>query len=296
MLAAAGRIPEVAAVAPIGAPADPSHVQHLFAEATPEIEAAGEAEVVLAGRRFRIQKQFLEDIRGHTLEAEVGRLRKALLVLHAPGDETVGIENASRIFLAAKHPKSFVALDAADHLLSRREDAVYAVEVIGAWASRYVGGPGTEAARWPTATPDEVVVEESGEGTFTQLISAGPHHLRADEPPSVGGGDTGPTPYGLLAASLGACTSMTLRLYARRKGLPLDKVRVTLAHDKIHAEDCEECETRIGKIDRIERRLELTGALDEEQRAKLLEIADKCPVHRALESEVLVETRLDEAS
>ena len=293
VLAAAGRVPEAVAVATIGAPADPAHVRHLFQDARPEIEARGEAEVLLAGRSFRIKRQFLEDIEGARLEDALSKLRKALLVFHAPQDATVGIDNAARIFAAARHPKSFVSLDDADHLLTRREDAVYVAEVLSAWASRYLDLPSAGAPL--EAAPGTVVVQEAGEGRFAQRIAAGPHALRADEPLSVGGNDSGPNPYDLLLAGLGACTSMTLRLYAERKGWPLERVAVTLRHDKIHAEDCAECETREGRIDRIERRVSLEGVLDEAQRARLLEIANRCPVHRTLESEVLVTTTLDPA-
>ena len=299
VLAAAGEIPEAVAVATIGAPAEPAHLTHLFQEATPEIEARGEAEVLLGGRPFRIKKQFLEDISEQTLTAAVGSLRKALLVFHGPLDQTVGIENAGKIFAAAKHPKSFVSLDDADHLLSRKADAVYVAQVLAAWAARYLGdaaevesAAATKAPAGPTAAPGTVVVQEAGTGRFAQRIAAGPHVLSADEPPSVGGGDTGPTPYDLLLAGLGACTSMTVRMYAARKGWPLERTTVTLKHDKIHAEDCADCETREGRIDRIERRLDLGGALDDAQRAKLLEVADKCPVHRTLHSEVSIVTEL----
>jgi uncharacterized OsmC-like protein/alpha/beta superfamily hydrolase len=288
VLAAAGEVPEAVAVATIGAPADPAHVAAHFTAARPEIEAAGEAEVLLVGRPFRIKKQFLEDIAGQKLEGAIGGLRKALMVFHAPRDATVGIDNAGRIFTAAKHPKSFVSLDDADHLLSRKSDAVYVAEVLAAWAGRYLEDAAQEIDL--RAPAGKVVVEESGEGKFTQRIAAGAHQLRADEPESFGGLDSGPSPYDLVLAGLGACTSMTLRLYAERKGLALEKTRVTLTHDKIHAEDCADCETKAGKIDRIERVIDLKGALDAEQRARLLEIADKCPVHRTLEGEILIET------
>jgi len=288
VLAAAQRVPEAKAVATVAAPAEPAHVAAHFTEARPEIEAAGEAEVLLVGRPFRIKKQFLDDIEQHRLEAAIGGLKKALMVFHAPRDATVGIDNASRIFLAAKHPKSFVSLDDADHLLSRKSDAIYVAEVLAAWAGRYLGAG--EAAPELRAKAGEVIVEETGEGRFTQRIAAGPHRLRADEPESVGGLDSGPGPYDLLLAGLGACTSMTLRMYAERKGLPLERTRVTLTHDKIHASDCADCETKEGKIDRIERRIQMTGDLTAEQRQRLLEIADKCPVHRTLHSEIVIAT------
>ena len=290
VLAAAPDIPEAVAVATVGAPAEPAHVRHLFQAARPEIEAKGEAEVLLAGRPFRIRKQFLEDIEKQKLAASIGAMRKALMVFHAPRDATVGIENAGEIFQAAKHPKSFVSLDDADHLLSRKQDAVYVANVLAAWAGRYLDQPDeTEALQ---AAPGTVVVQETGEGRFTQRIAAGKHALGADEPADYGGDDTGPTPYDLLLAGLGACTTMTVRMYAARKRLPLDRVTVTLSHKKIHAEDCAGCETREGRIDRIARSLTLEGPLDEAQQARLLEIADKCPVHRTLKSEVLIETEL----
>jgi putative redox protein len=289
VLAAAPRIPGALAVATIGAPAEPAHVAHLFQEAKPEIEARGEAEVLLAGRPFRIKKQFLDDISGQKLTENLGSLRKALMVFHGQNDTTVGIENAAKIFTAAKHPKSFVSLDRADHLLSRKADANYVASVLAAWAGGYLGAEGSDEAL--TAKPNTVVVQETGEGRFTQRIAAGRHALRADEPESVGGTNTGPTPYDLLLAGLGACTSMTMRLYAMRKSWPLDQVTVTLSHEKIHADDCAQCETTEGKLDRIERRIAMTGALDQAQQAKLMEIADKCPVHRTLHSEVAIETK-----
>ncbi|WP_340119741.1 alpha/beta fold hydrolase [Pelagibius sp. 7325] len=288
VLAAAAQVPEAKAVATIAAPADPAHVAEHFTEQRAEIESAGEAEVLLVGRPFRIKKQFLEDIEGHRLETAIGGLRKALIVFHAPRDAVVGIDNASRIFLAAKHPKSFVSLDDADHLLSRKSDAIYVAEVLAAWAGRYLGMTQERDEKPPEG---HVVVEETGEGRFTQRIASGRHVLRADEPESVGGQDSGPSPYDLLLASLGACTSMTLRIYADHKGLALEKTRVTLSHSKIHAEDCAHCETKEGKLDRIERRIELTGQLSGAERQRLLEIADRCPVHRTLHSEILIETQ-----
>ena len=297
VLAAAERVPEAVAVATIGAPSDPAHLGRLFATARAEIEAEGDALVTIAGRSFRVRRQFLDDIAGHKLKESIARLGRALMVFHAPRDEVVGIEHAGEIFVAARHPKSFVSLDDADHLLTRRADADYVAEVLVAWASRYL--PPIEAvAPAPRAETGEVVVLETGDGRFAQLVRVGRHELRADEPTSVQGGlDSGPSPYDYLLAGLGACTSMTLRLYAERKGLPLERVVVRLTHDKIHAEDCADCETREGMLDQIERTLELAGPLDAATRQRLLEIADKCPVHRTLTSEVKIRTRLaDEAA
>jgi uncharacterized OsmC-like protein/pimeloyl-ACP methyl ester carboxylesterase len=284
VLAAAGRIPEARAVVTIGSPFRPSHVLHLVADQD-RIRAEGEAEVDIGGRPVRIRREFIDDLERHDPERAAGTLRKALLILHSPRDAIVGIDNAAQIFMAAKHPKSFVSLDDADHLLTRAADAAYAAELIAAWASRYLDAQPQEAFAG-------VRVVEALEGKFAVEVLAGRHRLRADEPAAAGGSDTGPSPYDLLAAALGACTAMTIRLYATRKGLPLERVSVELSHDKVHAADCAQCETKEGRVDRIERVLTLEGALDEAQRAKLLEIADKCPVHRTLHSEVVIATRL----
>ncbi len=255
-----------------------------------DIERDGVGEVEIAGRRFRIRREMIDDLASQTLEGRLGTLKRALLVMHAPFDNIVGIDNASDIFLAAKHPKSFVSLDGADHLLGRRADAEYAADVIAGWVGRYLPA---DPRPTPDVEPHEVFIEEAGYGKFATDIQAGPHRLRADEPPSVGGDDSGPTPYGLLAAALGACTTMTLRMFADRKNWPLDHVSATVVHDKIHARDCEECETKTGRIDRFDRSLRIEGdALSEEQRARLLEIADRCPVHRTLHQEVEVRTRV----
>lgn len=291
VLAAAGEIPEVKAVATIGAPADPAHVAGHFAAARPEIEARGEAEVEIAGRTFRIGKGFLDDIEGQKLEHAIGGLRRALLVFHAPGDGVVGIENAERIYKAAKHPKSFVSLDDADHMLSRKADAAWVAGVLSSWAGRYIGSDEPDVA--PVEAPEEgqVTVEETREGHFTQQVRAGRHVMIADEPHAVGGDDRGPGPYNYLLAGLGACTSMTMRMYAERKGWPLERVSVSLRHAKIHARDCADCETAEGKIDEIEREIQISGDLDDQQRERLMEIADKCPVHRTLTSENRIRTR-----
>lgn len=290
VLAAAARAPEAVAVATIGAPVDPAHVAENFACDVDRIEAEGEAEVTLAGRKFTIQKQFLDDIAAQPMKEAIGNMRKALIVFHSPRDEIVDIGNAAEIYMAAKHPKSFVSLDDADHLLTRKEDASYVAGVLAAWVDRYL--PSEESREPARGEVGEVVVSENGIGKLSQDITVGSHVLAADEPESVGGDDTGPTPYQLLSAALGACTTMTMRLYADRKEWPLERAAVTIRHDKIHAKDCEDCETREGKVDEFIREIELTGPLDGEQRDRLLEIAEKCPVHRTLHSEVTVTTRL----
>jgi putative redox protein len=211
--------------------------------------------------------------------------------MHSPTDDTVGIDNATHIFVAAKHPKSFVSLAGADHLLTDKRDAGYVADVIAAWAERYLDPVAPEQTASPGEAPRSVVVRETRNSKFQQDVSVGPHHLLADEPVAAGGEDSGPGPYDFVLAGLGACTSMTMRLYADRKSLPLERVTVTLKHSKIHAEDCAECETKAGMLDQIDRVITMEGALDAEQRKKLLEIADKCPVHRTLTSEIHIVTR-----
>jgi uncharacterized OsmC-like protein/alpha-beta hydrolase superfamily lysophospholipase len=298
VLAAAHRVPEAAAVATIAAPADPVHVAHLFTDKRAEIEAEGEAEVLLVGRPFRIRKQFLDDVANQNSAEKLAKLGKALLIFHAPRDQIVGIENAGAIFQAARHPKSFVSLDDADHLLTRRADAIYVADVLAAWADRYIG---VAEKRLPEPmAPEEgtVVVSERGAdpargiSRLAQEILVGHHRLTADEPTEGGGSDLGPNPYDLLLAALGACTSMTLRLYADHKQWPLERTTVHLTHQKVHAADCADCETREGKIDQIEREIEIAGPLDTQQRQRLLEIAEKCPVHRTLHSEIKIRSRL----
>ena len=290
MLAAARQIPEARAVVAIAAPSDPAQVTGLFKDRIEAIRAQGEVDVLLAGRPFTIKREFLDDIAEHSLMARIRNLHKALLIMHSPTDDTVGINNATRIFVAAKHPKSFVSLAGADHLLSEKRDSAYVANVIAAWAGRYLEPAAAAPAAEPGEVPRSVVVRETRGGKFQQTVSVGPHRLSADEPIAAGGEDTGLAPYDFLLAGLGACTSMTMRLYAERKSLPLERVTVTLRHSKIHAQDCAECETREGMLDRIERVITMQGALDGEQRRKLMEIADKCPVHRTLTSEVHIVT------
>jgi uncharacterized OsmC-like protein/fermentation-respiration switch protein FrsA (DUF1100 family) len=291
ILAAAAQIPDAKAVVTIAAPSDPAYVTGLFADRVADIRAEGKVEVSLAGRPFHISREFLDDIAEHNLMAHVNKLRRPLLVMHAPTDDTVGIDNATRIFLAAKHPKSFVSLADADHLLTDRRDAAYVADVIAAWAERYLEPAAPEQDAVSDKAPRNVVVRETRNSKLQQTVTIGPHHLLADEPVAAGGEDSGPGPYDFLLAGLGACTSMTMRLYADRKSLPLERVTVTLKHSKIHAEDCAECETRAGMLDQIDRVIAMEGALDAEQREKLMEIADKCPVHRTLTSEIRIVTR-----
>lgn len=287
VLAAAPRISSVNAVVTIGAPFDPEHVTHNFADS--RMDADGTLNVMLAGRPMRIGKGFLEDVSAANLEADISGLKAALLVMHAPRDAIVGVENATQIFTAARHPKSFVTLDDADHLVSRPQDAEYAAEVISAWAGRYLD---LSPPSPPPGAPEGVVrVAEADPAGFLQDVQNGPyHHLLADEPLAYGGTNKGMSPYGFLAAGLGTCTSMTIRMYARRKGWKLTNVRVDVTHDKVHAQDAEHAAPN--KIDRFIREITLEGPLDVDQRTRLMEIADRCPVHQTLERASEVETRL----
>ena len=289
VIRAASKIPSAKAVAVIGSPYDPAHVKHLFEGVKNEIEEKGEADVLLEGRPFKIKKQFIDDLPGKDPAEVLSKLRKALLVLHSPIDDVVGIENAGKIFMAAKHPKSFVSLDHADHLLSDKKDSLYAGAIIAAWAGKYVDRG--EAEKEPA---EGVVITLTGSDGYTTDIRAGRHSLTADEPEDAGGADMGPTPYDYLLSGLGACTGMTLRMYADYKKIPLDSVTVKLNHEKIHASDCDTCETKSGKLDVIERVIDLEGDLSDDVKRKMLEIADKCPVHRTLHSEIVVKTRLKE--
>ncbi len=292
VLAAAGDIPEVKGVVTIGAPADAEHVVHNFNGSLARIEEDGQAEVTLAGRKFTIQKQFLEDVQESRLEDRIANLKRGLLILHSPIDHVVGIENASRIFMAARHPKSFVSLDQADHLLSKSEDAIYAARIIAGWASRYLGPEKSDGHR----AIDNVMVSETGDGKFQNTVAAGAHSLLADEPVSVGGTDTGPSPYDFLSVALGACTSMTIRMYADFKKIELGAISVEVKHAKVHADDCSDCTdsqmTKGGKIDRFERHISVDGGVPEELENKILMIADKCPVHKTLKSGASIVTNI----
>lgn len=285
---AASILASVKAVATIGAPSSPKHVKHLLRSNLAEIQEKGLSTVNIGGRDFTVKAQFLQDLETQKLKDILGDLNKSLLILHSPQDETVEITNAEEIYRFARHPKSFVSLDGANHLLTEKEDSLYAGQVIAAWAYRYLDIQPTEKL----STRHEVVTHLAAEDDFTTQVRVGNHYLTIDEPEEFGGKNFGPSPYDLLSASLGACTSMTLHMYARRKNWPLKNVETHVNHHKTHFKDCENCETSSAKIDVFEREIVLEGELDDQQRKKLLEIANKCPVHRTLESKAVVNTQL----
>ena len=290
-IVAAGQLDGVKAVVTIGAPSDAGHVIEQFKESVPEIEAEGAAQVNLGGRPFTLSKSFVDDVRAASVREAAEGLRKPLLILHAPGDAVVGIDNATNLFLAAKHPKSFVSLDRADHLLTGKDDAGFVVDVISGWAGRYIGADTAPAKTAPQQVNKTVVRETLANGPYQNEVLIGGRRFLADEPASVGGADTGPDPYAWVTAGLGACTSMTLRMYANRKGWPLERVTVGLDHAKKHADDCVDCGPQ-DRIDVFTRYIQIDGDLDDDQRQRLLEIADRCPVHRTLEHGAKVETHL----
>ena len=289
VLAVAHKVPESVAVVTIGSPSDAAHVAHNFAAHIDDIEANGEAEVNLAGRKFKIKKQFLDDINSYNT-GHISKLKKALLVMHSPADTVVNISEAEKIYQAALHPKSFVSLDSTDHLLSNKNDSEYAAAVIAAWASRYV--PSDAEIYQSKVAQGHVLVEEK-DHKFTQHVSTASHYWLADEPVKVGGKNAGPDPYDHLLAGLGACTSMTLRMYAQRKNLPIEHIKVELTHTRNYIDDCDNCEQQNG-IEAIVRNISFIGDFTEQQTERFLEIADKCPVHKTLHSNVTVVSKLVE--
>ena len=288
VLAASKYIESAKVVISVAAPADAEHVIHNFSDYIEEIETKGVAKVKFGNRILTIRKQFLEDLRAQNVTKDLGNVRKAFLIMHSPTDNTVGIENASRIYAAAKHPKSFVSLDKADHLLTKAEDAAYVAATITTWASRYLPKEEDKTQKWE----GHVKVSETGASKFQNWVQAGPHGFMADEPKKYGGTETGPTPYNLLAAALGACTSMTLRNYASLKELEIGKINVDVEYSKIHIEDCNSCEdSESGLIDQFERRIAIQGEVDEAVKTRMLEIADRCPVHKTLENNAVIVTK-----
>jgi uncharacterized OsmC-like protein/alpha/beta superfamily hydrolase len=301
-LAAARQIESVRAVVTINAPATAEHVKHLFVDTHNEILNNQSAKVSLGGRSFTIQKQFVDDLNRHNTLDHINQLGKALLVFHSPVDKVVSIDEATRIYVAAKHPKSFISLDHADHLLSDKGDADYVAAVIVAWVSRYlteISAP--EKSSVDNHRDDSLPVIQSGtvivrelDKNFTREILTQQHRFISDEPIKLGGSDLGANPYELLLAALGSCTSMTLRMYANHKKLDLESIEVTLRHGRVHLDDCAKCDEKNTLIDKIHREIRLVGQLNEDQRKRLLEIADRCPVHKTLMNEIVVETKLIE--
>lgn len=289
-IVAGSKMESIRAVATIGAPSAISHITHLFKNDLSTIEAEGSAEVSIGGRPFTIKKHFIDSLELKDLSSIVKSMRKPLLIAHSPQDRIVDIRNASELYKAAWHPKSFLSLDRADHLLTSEEDSHYVGDVLSSWAKRYIDiKPAT-----PAASDSQVVAQIAGDDYTTQ-IKARQHSLTADEPVSLGGNDLGPNPYELLSAGLGACTAITVKMYANRKKWDLKEVFVHLDHGKVHAEDSAHTEVnQTQKIDQFTREIELVGDLDDTQRARLLEIANKCPVHRTLHNKIVIKTTLRE--
>ncbi len=294
VLHAGSRIESTRAVVTIGAPADPAHLKRSLKDSRKKIETEGQAEIAIGGKSFIIKKQFLDDLEKIQMQKAIRNLKKPLLILHSPLDEIVDPENAAIIFKAAFHPKSFISLDRADHLLSNEEDAIYTGSVIAAWAEKYVYRP--DQRKWVEDPKDNRVIARIGQTLYRTDILANGHHLIADEPRAVGGGNLGPTPYDLLVSGLGACTCMTLRMYADRKKWPVESISVRLNHQKIHADECQNCETQSGKLDQIDLEIDIKGDLDQDQKKRMMEIAEKCPVHRTLHSEMVTNTVLADPS
>ena len=283
---AAAERPSVNALATVATPDDLTHLKTRLPDAMDEVKTNGSTTINLGGSDIELGRPFVESLEEADLSKQLREINCPLLILHSPEDRVVGIESAAKLYRAARHPKSFICIDGADHLLSGQEDPRFAGRTIGLWAERYVQVDEPADERKDRGT----VTVHTGRDQYYTELTAGPHELVADEPTSSGGTDRGPTPYEFLASGLGACTSMTLRMYADRKEWPLEGVTVELKHERIHAEDCERCETEEGQVDHITRTVKLEGDLTEEQRKRLIEIAEKCPVHRTLTSETVVET------
>mgnify|MGYP002635670177 CR=1 FL=1 len=285
-IVAGSQIDSIRAISTIGAPSDPAHVRQLIQSGVGAIEAEGEAEINIGGRPFIIRQQFLEDIAAQKLTAILKDLRKPIMVLHSPQDTIVGIENAAEIYKSAWHPKSFISLDGADHLLSNSRDSRYAGQMIATWAMKYAE---LEVADTILSNYDAAALITGGDG-YTTRIKLGTHEIVADEPVSAGGFDFGPSPYELVSAGLAACTAMTMKMYANRKEWKIDEIVVHVKHDRRHIDDCVDCEDPKLKIDYFDKKIELKGDLDEAQRQRILDIASRCPVHKTLLSEIRIST------
>ncbi len=282
---AAEKLDAVKAVVTLGAPSEPKHVKHLFEEGIEEIKREGRAKVNIGGRPFYISREFVEDLEAKNLSEVLADLRKAVLIMHAPQDQVVDISNAATLYQHAHHPKSFISLDKADHLLTAEVESRYAGEIISTWVKKYLPAEISEN----DTEGHQVKVRLFGKG-YTSEILTPYHHLLADEPKSVGGENLGPTPYDLLMAALGTCTVMTLKMYAERKGWNSDEIVVFMNHDKVHKHDSQDFDKPGAKVSRFTRIIQISGETTDEMKTKLLEIADKCPVHRTLHEDIIVET------
>lgn len=288
VLKAGAQLDSVEALVTIGAPSEPAHVLKQFSGDVGKIEREGIAEVDLGGRSFSIKQQFVDDVRSNRVLEDIGAARKALLVMHSPIDQTVSIGEAEKIYSAVKHPKSFIGLDGADHLLTRKADSEFVAAMISEWAGRYVS---TNSSNQQASAAEGHVLVEEHDRKFARRVTTDAHNWLADEPRSVGGGDLGPDPYEHLLAALGTCTSMTIRMYANRKKLALDDVKVTLHHTRDHLRDCEGCDESPMKLETLHREIQFSGELSDAERSRLLEIADRCPVHRTLEGNLAITTQ-----
>lgn len=291
ILAVSEDIPEAKAVVTIGAPAEPNHVLKQFSAHIDEINQHGCKQIELAGRSFSIKKQFIDDLNTYSVVERISKLRKPLLIFHSPIDTTVSIDQAKKIYTAAKHPKSFISLDKADHLLMNKQDSEYVADTIQAWAQRYLSAP-IKAQENDTLIKNGHVIVKEKNHAFLRTIITDSHEFLSDEPIRVGGSNLGPTPYDLLLASLGSCTSMTLRMYANQKKFNITKIEVRLRHDRVHNEDCQACLDGKFIQDVIYRELIIEGDINQKQRQRMLQIADLCPVHKTLHNEIDIQTIL----
>jgi putative redox protein len=283
ILHAANKIKSAKGIVTIGSPYQPSHAAHLFEESVEEIKEKGRANVTIGGRPFTVNAELLKSLNSNDSEKIIAELDRALLVLHSPQDRIVGIENAEKIYKAAKHPKSFISMDGADHLLSEKLDSMYVGDIISSWLNRYLIIQEDDLL----STKHQAAAQTNADSLTTEVIADG-HPLIADEPKNLGGNDLGASPYGLLSAALASCTSLTLQLYAQRKKWDLKVATVHVNHCKIDDEESSR------KIDYFVRTIDLKGDLNEDQRSRLLEIANKCPVHKTLHAASKVDSELME--
>lgn len=290
VIVAASKLASVKAVATIGAPATTEHVKKHFSHHVQEIAAKGDVEVNIGGRPFKISQEFVDDFDKTDLPEITKNLRKPILIMHAPFDKVVGIDNAHQLYQAAHHPKSFISLNDADHLLLESKDSIYVGNMIGTWVQGYFE---TEDNEMLDIEGEQLVAHLNlTEDNFTTSIQTANHSFNADEPESVGGDDFGPSPYDFLSAALASCTVMTLKIYAERRKWDLQEVYAYITYSRKHSVDLQEDIEKTTKIDHLLKKLKFIGNLDESQKLKLKEIASKCPVHKTLLSDITIETEL----